>query len=85
MRLQPSASYSFTMRLRLPQQGNAFAAVAHAVAESAGLLGAIDLVRVERDAVIRDLTIACADSAIACATAANALPCCGSRSRIVKE
>src|SRR5215208_2827850 len=62
MRLQPSASYSFTMRLRLPQQGNAFAAVAHAIAESAGMLGAIDLVRVERDAVIRDLTVACGDS-----------------------
>src|SRR5215212_4036900 len=62
MQLQPSASYSFTMRLRLPQQGNAFAAVAHAIAESAGMLGAIDLVRVERDAVIRDLTVACADS-----------------------
>ena len=62
MRLQPSASYSFTMRLRLPQQGNAFADVAQAIAESAGMLGAIDLVRVERDAVIRDLTVACADS-----------------------
>src|ERR1041384_3941540 len=62
MRLQPSASYSFTMRLRLPQQGNAFAAVAQAIAESAGMLGAIDLVRVERDAVIRDLTVACGDS-----------------------
>jgi malate dehydrogenase (oxaloacetate-decarboxylating) len=62
MRLQPSASYSFTMRLRLPQQGNAFAAVAHAIGESAGMLGAIDLVRVERDAVIRDLTVACGDS-----------------------
>src|SRR3954451_5366209 len=63
MRLQPSASYSFTMRLRLPQQGNAFAAVAQAIAESAGMLGAIDLVRVERDAVVRDVTVACADSA----------------------
>ena len=62
MRLQPSASYSFTMRLRLPQHGNAFAAVAQAIAESAGLLGAIDLVRVERDAVVRDLTVACGDS-----------------------
>ena len=62
MRLQPSASYSFTMRLRLPQQGNAFAAVAQAIAESAGMLGAIDLVRVERDAVIRDLTVACGDA-----------------------
>jgi hypothetical protein len=27
-RLQPSASYSFTMRLHLPQQGGAFANVA---------------------------------------------------------
>jgi malate dehydrogenase (oxaloacetate-decarboxylating) len=62
MRIQPSASYSFTMRLRLPQQGNAFASVAHTIAESAGMLGAIDLVRVERDAVIRDLTVSCADS-----------------------
>src|SRR5690349_7213130 len=62
MRIQPSASYSFTMRLRLPQQGNAFADVAQAIAESAGMLGAIDLVRVEREAVIRDLTVACADS-----------------------
>ena len=62
MRLQPSASYSFTMRLRLPQQGNAFAAVAQAIAESAGMLGAIDLVRVERDGVVRDVTVACGDS-----------------------
>jgi malate dehydrogenase (oxaloacetate-decarboxylating) len=62
MRLQPSASYSFTMRLRLPQQGNAFAAVAGAIAESAGMLGAIDLVRVEREAVVRDVTVACGDS-----------------------
>src|SRR3954451_21234864 len=62
MRLQPAASYFFTMRLRLPQQGNAFAAVAQAIAESAGMLGAIDLVRVERDAVVRDLTVACGDS-----------------------
>jgi malate dehydrogenase (oxaloacetate-decarboxylating) len=50
------------MRLRLPQQGNSFAAVAQCIAESAGMLGAIDLVRVEREAVIRDLTVACGDA-----------------------
>ena len=33
-RLQPSASYSFTMRLHLPQEGGAFAAVAQAIAEA---------------------------------------------------
>ena len=61
-RLQPSASYSFTMRLHLPQQGSAFAGVAHAVAETEAMLGAIDLVRVEAHQVVRDVTVACRDS-----------------------
>jgi malate dehydrogenase (oxaloacetate-decarboxylating) len=60
-RLQPSASYSFTMRLHLPQRGGAFAEVAHAIADAEALLGAIDLVRVEPHEVVRDLTVACAD------------------------
>jgi hypothetical protein len=38
-RLQPSASYSFTMRLHMPQQGGAFARVAHAIAEAEAMLG----------------------------------------------
>jgi malate dehydrogenase (oxaloacetate-decarboxylating) len=50
------------MRLRLPLAGTAFADVAHAIADAAGMLGAIDLVRVERDAVVRDLTVAVGDS-----------------------
>src|ERR1700754_2957284 len=62
MPLQPSASYSFTMRLHLPQQGDAFARVADAIAASNAMLGAIDLVRVERDTVVRDVTVACGDS-----------------------
>jgi malate dehydrogenase (oxaloacetate-decarboxylating) len=62
MPLQPSASYSFTMRLHLPQQGDAFARVADAIAETNALLGAIDLVRVEPDMVVRDVTVACGDS-----------------------
>jgi len=61
-RLQPSASYSFTMRLHLPQQGNAFARVAEAIAGADAMLGAIDLVRVERDTVVRDVTVACVDA-----------------------
>lgn len=54
---------SFTMRLHMPQQGGAFARVAHAIAEVEALLGAIDLVRVEADLVVRDVTVACRDSA----------------------
>ena len=62
-RLQPSASYSFTMRLHMPQSGGAFARVADAIAEAEGMLGAIDLVRVEAHGVVRDVTVACVDSA----------------------
>ena len=62
-RLQPSASYSFTMRLHLSQHGGAFAEVAHAIADAEALLGAIDLVRVEPDEVVRDVTVACVDAA----------------------
>ncbi len=62
-RLQPSASYSFTMRLHMPQQGGAFARVARAIADTEAMLGAIDLVRVESRQVVRDVTVACGDSA----------------------
>jgi malate dehydrogenase (oxaloacetate-decarboxylating) len=61
-RLQPSASYSFTMRLRMPQHGATFAGVAHTIAETDAMLGAIDLVRVESNQVVRDVTVACGDS-----------------------
>jgi malate dehydrogenase (oxaloacetate-decarboxylating) len=62
-RVQPSASYSFTMRLHMPQQGGAFARIARAIADAEAMLGAIDLVRVESREVVRDVTVACVDSA----------------------
>ena len=62
-RLQPSASYSFTMRLHTPQHGGAFARIARAIADAEAMLGAIDLVRVESQEVVRDVTVACVDSA----------------------
>jgi hypothetical protein len=37
--------------------------VAQAIAEAEALLGAIDLVRVEPNQVVRDVTVACVDSA----------------------
>ena len=63
LRLQPSASYSFTMRLHMPQQGGAFARIARAIADAEAMLGAIDLVRVESQEAVRDVTVACVDSA----------------------
>jgi len=61
--LAPSASYSLTLRIQIPQRPRAFAAVAGAIGDVGAILGAIDLVRVEQAAVVRDVTVACADAA----------------------
>jgi malate dehydrogenase (oxaloacetate-decarboxylating) len=60
--LVPSASYSLTIRVRLPQTPGSFARVAGAIGEAGGILGAIDLVRVEGHEVTRDVTAAATDS-----------------------
>ena len=62
--LHQSASFSATIRVRLQNHPGAFAALADAVGEAEGLLGAIDLVRVERDhSWVRDVTVLAADGA----------------------
>src|SRR3954466_4968213 len=61
--LQPSASYSFTMRIELRQAPGAFAAVASTIGTEGAMLGAIDLVRVDQRGVTRDVTISCVDAA----------------------
>ena len=61
--MQPSASYSITMRVRLPQRPGAFGQVASAIGETGAILGAIDLVGVERHMKLRDVTTACVDAA----------------------
>src|SRR5919112_5499772 len=60
--IQTSASYSFTMRIELPQRAGSFALVAAAIGEQGAMLGAIDLVRVDRGGVVRDVTVACVDA-----------------------
>ena len=61
--IQPSASYSITVRVRQRQRPGAFARVAGAIGETGAILGAIDLVRVEGGEVVRDVTVACVDAA----------------------
>jgi malate dehydrogenase (oxaloacetate-decarboxylating) len=61
--LHQSASFSATIRVRLENHPGAFAALAGAIGEAEGLLGAIDLVRVERDHKVRDVTVLAADAA----------------------
>jgi malate dehydrogenase (oxaloacetate-decarboxylating) len=61
--VQPSASYSITMRVRLPQRPGAFGQVATTIGSTGAILGAIDLVRVEKGMKLRDITVSCSDAA----------------------
>ena len=53
-----SASFSGTLRVRLPDAPGSFARLAAAIGDAGGSLGAIDLVRVERQHKVRDVTVA---------------------------
>jgi len=74
--LQPSASYSMTLRVHIPQRPGSFAKVAGAIGNAGAILGGIDLVRVESHKVVRDITYLCADGAHgeAVVAAVRALP-----------
>ncbi|HKB93041.1 MAG TPA: NAD-dependent malic enzyme [Gaiellaceae bacterium] len=55
--MHPSASFSATIRVRIDNHPGAFARLAASVGETGGLLGAIDLVRVEGGKKVRDVTV----------------------------
>jgi malate dehydrogenase (oxaloacetate-decarboxylating) len=57
-----SASFSATLRVRLANRPGSFAALAEAIAQAGGLLGAIDLVRIGRDHKVRDVTVLAGDA-----------------------
>jgi malate dehydrogenase (oxaloacetate-decarboxylating) len=61
-RMHPSASFSATLRAHLDDRPGAFADLARAIADAGGLLGAIDLVRVERGKKVRDVTVLAGDA-----------------------
>ena len=61
--IHPSASFSATLRVHLDNHPGAFAELAGAIAAAGGLLGAIDLVRVEHGKKVRDVTVLAADDA----------------------
>ena len=60
--LQPSASYSITVRVRQQQRPGALARVAAAIGETGAIPGAINLVRVDHGEVVRDITLACVNA-----------------------
>jgi malate dehydrogenase (oxaloacetate-decarboxylating) len=61
-RLRPSPFYRSRIRVRLPEHGSEFADVARVIAEADAVLGAIELLDVEGEEVIRDVTVMCVDS-----------------------
>jgi len=58
-----SASFSLTLRVRLDDRPGSFADLARAIADAGGLLGAIDLVRVETGSKVRDVSVLATDAA----------------------
>lgn len=61
--LVPSASYGLTIRLELSDRPGSLGRATSAIGEVGGNIGAIDLVRVGRGVLVRDVTIACRDEA----------------------
>ena len=59
----PSASFSATLRVHLDNHPGSFARLAATIGEAGGLLDAIDLVRVEADRKVRDVTVIAGDAA----------------------
>jgi malate dehydrogenase (oxaloacetate-decarboxylating) len=60
--MHPSASFSATLRVRLVDSPGSFGRLASAIGAAGGSLGAIDLVRVEKGAKVRDVTIEAGDA-----------------------
>jgi malate dehydrogenase (oxaloacetate-decarboxylating) len=58
----PSAQFSATLRVHLQNRPGSFAAIAEAIADEGGLLDAIDLVRVEGNEKVRDVTVLATDA-----------------------
>ncbi len=61
--IQPSVSYSFTMRLYIENKPGMLAKILDAIAAEKGDPGAVDVVKVEGNYKVRDLTVSARDAA----------------------
>ena len=59
----PSASYSIIVRCRIDNRPGMLGRLASAIGEAGGDIGAIDIVRQEPGALVRDVTVNCRDDA----------------------
>jgi malate dehydrogenase (oxaloacetate-decarboxylating) len=62
MAIAPSASYSFTIRIGILNRTGMLGRVTMVIGKAGGDIGAVDLVEMTRDQVIRDITIKARDS-----------------------
>jgi malate dehydrogenase (oxaloacetate-decarboxylating) len=60
-KIQPSVSYSFTMRLYIQNRPGMLAKVLRAIADQQGDPGAVDVVQASREMKVRDLTVSARD------------------------
>jgi malate dehydrogenase (oxaloacetate-decarboxylating) len=58
----PSPSYSITIRVEIENRIGMFARIASAIGAAGGDLGAVDIVRVEKGRIIRDITVNARDA-----------------------
>jgi len=61
MNTTPNASYSFTLRIEIPNKVGMLSHVMNAISEEGGDLGAIDIVQATRETMVRDITVAAGD------------------------
>lgn len=59
----PTPSYSITLRIEIENRIGMFSQIATAISKAGGDLGAIDIVRVEKGRIVRDITINARDEA----------------------
>src|SRR5712671_5059991 len=62
MQITPSASYSLTLRVKLSTRAGSLGELTMAIGRAAGDIGAIDIVTVGSDHVIRDITVSSAST-----------------------
>ena len=62
MERAPSASYSLTLRVKIPSRAGSFGAVATAIGKAGGDIGAIDIVSAGPDYIVRDITVSAISS-----------------------
>ncbi len=58
----PSASYSLTLRVEFPHRAGSLGRILTAIGEADGLVGAVDIVRMQQERTVRDITVNARDS-----------------------